>query len=64
MKVIKPIIIVGTGRCGSTLFHRLLANHPQLMWLSGFAYRYPAQAEVEPLGGDGDGQPAPPPTVR
>ena len=44
MKVIKPIIIVGTGRCGSTLFHRLLANHPQLMWLSGFTYRYPAQA--------------------
>ncbi len=41
MKVIKPIIIVGTGRCGSTLFHRLLANHPQLMWLSGFTYRYP-----------------------
>jgi hypothetical protein len=43
MKVIKPIIIVGTGRCGSTLFHRLLANHPQLMWLSGFTYRYPAK---------------------
>jgi hypothetical protein len=41
MKVIRPIIIVGTGRCGSTLFHRLLALHPQLMWLSGFTYRYP-----------------------
>jgi omega-hydroxy-beta-dihydromenaquinone-9 sulfotransferase len=40
-KIIKPIIIVGTGRCGSTLFHRLLAKHPQLMWLSGFTYRYP-----------------------
>lgn len=45
MKVIKPIIIVGTGRCGSTLFHRLLANHPQLMWLSGFTYRYPAKPQ-------------------
>ena len=41
MKIIKPIIIVGTGRCGSTLFHRLLATHPQLMWLSPICYRYP-----------------------
>jgi omega-hydroxy-beta-dihydromenaquinone-9 sulfotransferase len=43
MKITKPIIIVGTGRCGSTVFHRLLASHPQLMWLSGFAERYPAK---------------------
>lgn len=42
-KVTKPIIIVGTGRCGSTVFHRLLGTHPQLMWLSGLAYRYPKQ---------------------
>ena len=41
MKVIKPIIIVGTGRCGSTAMHRLLAMHPQLMWLSGFAGKFP-----------------------
>jgi omega-hydroxy-beta-dihydromenaquinone-9 sulfotransferase len=41
MKLIKPIIIVGTGRCGSTVFHRLLARHGRLMWLSGFAERYP-----------------------
>ncbi|CAN5821281.1 hypothetical protein BH24GEM1_BH24GEM1_24840 [soil metagenome] len=40
-KITKPIIILGTGRCGSTLFHRLLAQHPRLMWLSGFTYRYP-----------------------
>ena len=32
----KPIIIVGTGRCGSTLFFRLLAMHPRLGWLSPF----------------------------
>ncbi len=43
MKIIKPIIIVGTGRCGSTVFHRLLAMHPQVMWLSGFTYLYPDQ---------------------
>jgi hypothetical protein len=41
MKVTQPIIIVGTGRCGSTLFHRLLAMHPRMMWLSGFSYLYP-----------------------
>ena len=41
MRITKPIIIVGTGRCGSTLFHRLLAKHPQLMWLSPLCYKYP-----------------------
>jgi sulfotransferase family protein len=41
MDITKPIFIVGTGRCGSTLFHRLFAAHPQLMWLSGFTHRYP-----------------------
>jgi sulfotransferase family protein len=43
MRIIKPIIIVGTGRCGSTVFHRLLATHPQLMWLSGFCDHYPTK---------------------
>ena len=41
MDITKPIIIVGTGRCGSTLFHRLLAKHPQMMWLSPLCYKYP-----------------------
>lgn len=41
IQITKPIIIVGTGRCGSTVFHRLLATHPQMMWLSGLTYRYP-----------------------
>jgi omega-hydroxy-beta-dihydromenaquinone-9 sulfotransferase len=43
MKITKPIFIVGSGRCGSTLFHRLFAAHPQLMWLSGFTHRYPTK---------------------
>lgn len=43
MPLTKPIIIVGTGRCGSTVFHRLLATHPQVMWLSGFCDRYPGR---------------------
>lgn len=41
MNIIKPIFIVGTGRCGSTAFHQLLGLHPQLMWLSGFAEEFP-----------------------
>ena len=43
MTITKPIIIVGTGRCGSAVFHRLLATHPQLMWLSGFSLKYPTK---------------------
>jgi hypothetical protein len=43
IKITKPVIIVGTGRCGSTVFHRLLATHPQLMWLSGLSVRYPTK---------------------
>jgi hypothetical protein len=41
MDINKPIFIVGTGRCGSTAFHTLLARHPQTMWLSGFAEEFP-----------------------
>jgi omega-hydroxy-beta-dihydromenaquinone-9 sulfotransferase len=42
-KISQPIIIVGTGRCGSTVFHRLLAKHPGVMWLSGLCDRYPTR---------------------
>ena len=40
-QITKPIIIVGTGRCGSTVFQRLLARHDQVMWLSGILGRHP-----------------------
>jgi hypothetical protein len=43
--IAKPIIIVGTGRCGSTVFHRVLAKHPRAMWLSGLADRFPTRPE-------------------
>jgi sulfotransferase family protein len=42
-KIIKPIIIVGTGRCGSSLFHRLFASHEQVMWLTGFTIVAPGR---------------------
>jgi hypothetical protein len=43
--VVKPIFIVGTGRCGSTAFHHVLGVHPQTMWLSGFAEEFPTHPE-------------------
>ena len=45
-EIIKPVIIVGTGRCGSTVLHRLLARHPRLMWLSGFCDYFPTRPGV------------------
>ena len=39
----KPIIIVGTGRCGSTMLHRILARHSHLGWLSTFNEVFPTQ---------------------
>ena len=45
---IKPIIIVGTGRCGSTVFHHLLSKHPKLAWLPGaLCGRFPHKPELQ-----------------
>ena len=42
-----PIIVVGTGRCGSTVFHRLLCKHPNLAWLpSAVCNRFPRNPEL------------------
>jgi hypothetical protein len=45
-ELVKPIIIVGTGRCGSTIFHQLFARHPRVMWLSGLSDRYPTRPAI------------------
>lgn len=42
-QIFKPIIILGTGRCGSTVLHHLLAAHPRLMWLSNVSQRFPTK---------------------
>ncbi|HEX2388308.1 MAG TPA: sulfotransferase [Solirubrobacterales bacterium] len=39
----RPLIVVGTGRCGSTFLHRLLAFHDELGWLSTFNETVPRQ---------------------
>lgn len=43
MRIEKPIVIVGTGRCGSTMLHRLLARHESVGWLSTFNEVFPRQ---------------------
>jgi hypothetical protein len=40
-RVERPIIIVGTGRCGSTMLHRLLSRHEQVGWLSTWNETFP-----------------------
>jgi sulfotransferase family protein len=44
-----PIFIVGTGRCGSTLLHRILARHPELGWLSPYNEVLPSQTWLSAL---------------
>ena len=37
----RPIFIIGTGRCGSTIFHQMFCHHPQVAFLSGLCQLYP-----------------------
>jgi len=41
MELEKPVFIIGCGRSGSTVFHRVLSKHPHVAWLSGICPRYP-----------------------
>lgn len=36
-----PLFIIGTGRCGSTVFHDLLAYHPDVSWFTRLVNKYP-----------------------
>ncbi len=47
----RPLIVVGTGRCGSTLLHRVLAHHEGLGWLSTINEVLPAQPWLSALSG-------------
>jgi hypothetical protein len=41
MTLDRPVFIVGTGRCGSTIFHKIFTHHPQVTFLSGLCLLYP-----------------------
>ncbi len=44
MELDRPIFIVSIGRCGSTIFHRILCEHPRISWLTGLADLNPSRA--------------------
>lgn len=41
MKIEKPIFIVGAGRSGSSLLQNVLAEHPNVSWLTPLCHKYP-----------------------
>ena len=49
MEVKNPLFIIGTGRCGSTVFHQILSYHPNVAWLSPLCARYPGKPELNRL---------------
>jgi hypothetical protein len=49
MKVAKPIFIVGGGRSGSTIFHTVFSEHPNVAWLSILCDLYPDKPSMNRL---------------
>lgn len=49
MKVTKPVFIIGTGRSGSTIFHKMMSEHPNLAWASKLCQFFPANAGINQL---------------
>ena len=49
MKISKPIFIIGTGRSGTTIFHKILSHHPRMAWLSGLCNIFPNKPQVNRL---------------
>ena len=47
MNIEKPVFIVGVGRSGSTIFHRIFTEHPHVAWLSSrLCNKFPSKPHV------------------
>lgn len=57
VEIDRPIFIIGTGRCGSSLLYRMMSYHPDVAWISHFTSYLPgggywaAVAKVHDLPG-------------
>lgn len=49
MKIEKPIFIIGVGRSGSSVFHKMFSQHPNVAWLSVLCTRYPDNPSMNQL---------------
>ncbi len=49
MAVKKPVIIIGTGRSGSTLLYEMMAEHPNAAWTSKCCQYFPSRPAVNKL---------------
>jgi len=45
----EPLVVFGTGRCGSTVFHRVLSGHPDLAWMSRLTDDFPGRPGLNRL---------------
>lgn len=46
MNAANPLIIVGTGRCGSSGLHEIMSRHGDLAWLCTLSARFPTRPAV------------------
>lgn len=45
----KPIFVIGLGRSGSSIFHKMFATHPEVAWLSAICDQYPDKPHINRL---------------
>ena len=64
MALENPVFIVGTGRCGSTLFHDILTEHYAMGWLSSIIDKKPRRPELNSLVNQLASMPALGPYIR
>lgn len=48
-RMMQPILIVGSGRSGTTLMYELLASHPDASWFSNLTNRWPRIPQLAAL---------------